>query len=68
MLESEKVKALFRDEVDKHSADFKQFEKIKRIHLVAEDFTVDNGLLTPKMSLKRRVAVQRYGDALQKLY
>ena len=43
-------------------------ERHQRIHLVAEDFTVDNGLLTPKMSLKRRIAVQRYGDALQKLY
>jgi long-chain acyl-CoA synthetase len=68
LLENDKVQALFREEVDKHSADFKQFEKIKKIKLISEDFTVDNGMLTPKMSLKRRVVMQRHGDALQKLY
>jgi long-chain acyl-CoA synthetase len=68
LLENDKVQALFREEVDKHSADFKQFEKIKKIKLISEDFTVDNGMLTPKMSLKRRVVMQRHGEALQKLY
>ncbi|MBX7191134.1 MAG: long-chain fatty acid--CoA ligase [Sandaracinaceae bacterium] len=68
LLENDKVQALLREEVDKHSADFKQFEKIKKIKLISEDFTVDNGMLTPKMSLKRRVVMQRYGEALQTLY
>lgn len=68
LLENDKVKALIREEIDKHSADFKQFEKIKKIELIAEDFTVDNGMMTPKMSVKRRVVMQKYGERLQKLY
>jgi long-chain acyl-CoA synthetase len=68
LLEHEKVKALFREEIDRLSADFKQFEKIKKIELIADDFTVDNGMLTPKLSLKRRAVMQKYGDRLQALY
>ena len=68
LLENDKVAALIRDEVDKHSAEFKQFEKIKKIKLIAEDFTQENGMLTPKLSLKRRVVMQRWGQELENLY
>ncbi len=68
LLANEKVNALYREEVDKHSADFKQFEKIKKLKLIGEDFTVENGMLTPKLSLKRRVVLQKYQGELDKLY
>ena len=68
LLDTDKVQALFRDELDKHSADFKQFEKIKKFKLIVEDFSIDNGMLTPKMSLKRRVVMAKYGAALNALY
>ena len=59
LLADEKVIALIREQVDQHSSEFKQFEKIKKIKLIAEDFTQENGMLTPKLSLKRRVVLQR---------
>lgn len=68
LLDDEKVNALYREEVDKHSAEFKQFEKIKKLKLIAEDFTVENGMLTPKLSLKRRVVLAKYAAELEKLY
>jgi long-chain acyl-CoA synthetase len=68
LLEDEQVIALIRDEIDKHSGDFKQFEKVKKIKLISEDFTQESGMLTPKLSLKRRVVLQKYGDELEKLY
>jgi long-chain acyl-CoA synthetase len=68
LLKSDRVRALIREQVDRHSGDFKQFEKIKKIHLIAEDFSVENGMLTPKMSVKRRVVMERYGESLEALY
>jgi long-chain acyl-CoA synthetase len=68
LLDNEKVNALFREELDKHSASFKQFEKIKKLKLIPEDFTVENGMLTPKLSLKRRVVLAKYQGELDKLY
>ena len=35
---------------------FKGYERVKRIALIAEDFTTQNGMLTPSLKLKRRVA------------
>eukprot|EP00484_Ammonia_sp_Unknown_P020908 CAMPEP_0197030740 /NCGR_PEP_ID=MMETSP1384-20130603/9906_1 /TAXON_ID=29189 /ORGANISM="Ammonia sp." /LENGTH=817 /DNA_ID=CAMNT_0042460143 /DNA_START=22 /DNA_END=2475 /DNA_ORIENTATION=+ len=44
------------------------FEKVKRIHLVDADFTIDNGLLTSTMKLKRNVARQRFQSAIKQMY
>ena len=35
---------------------------------VAEDFTVDNGMLTQTMKLKRPIVLKKYGEQLQALY
>ena len=62
------VEALIRDEIDKYSEDFKHYEKIKKFVLGTEDFTTENGMLTPSMKVKRRVVLQKYGPALEALY
>ena len=51
-----------------HATGFKRYEKPRRWALLTEDFTVDNGLLTPKMSVKRRQVVARYEAELDALY
>jgi long-chain acyl-CoA synthetase len=63
-----RVVALIRGEVDRYSADWKGFERIERFTLTAEDFTTDNGLLTPTLKLKRRVACQVYAPQIEALY
>ncbi len=68
LLGNERVLALMREQVDKYSGQFKQFEKIMKIILIAEDFSVENGMLTPKMSVKRRVVMERYGEQLEALF
>jgi long-chain acyl-CoA synthetase len=67
LLRSEVI-AQMQDQVEQYSKGYKSFEKVKRIALVAEDFTTENGLLTPSLKLKRRVALQRYGEVLNGLY
>ncbi|XYH93864.1 AMP-dependent synthetase/ligase [Sorangium sp. So ce1128] len=68
MLKHPRVVARVQAEVDKHASDAKGFEKIKKIALTAEDFTAENGMLTPTLKLKRRVVLQKYGPALEALY
>jgi long-chain acyl-CoA synthetase len=36
--------------------------------LVIEDFTVENGLLTPTLKVKRRAVEQRHADRIEALY
>ena len=64
----EKVAALLRQQVDEFSGSFKQFEKIKRLAILEEEFTIENGMLTPKMSVKRRKVIERHGETLEGLY
>ena len=58
----------FRDEIAKHTQEIKGYERVRNFALVAEDFSIDNDLLTPKMSLKRRNVVQRYETTINGLY
>jgi long-chain acyl-CoA synthetase len=68
LLKDPALMSLLRDEIDKYGAEFKQFEKVKKIALAAEDFTTENGMLTPSMKLKRRNVLAFYTDAIDALY
>ncbi len=63
-----RVRALLQAELDKHSAHFKSYERPKRLLVVLEDFTVENGVLTPSLKIKRREVVKRYGQQIEALY
>ncbi|EEP79235.1 conserved hypothetical protein [Uncinocarpus reesii 1704] len=44
------------------------FERVKNIALMVEPFSIDNGLLTPTLKLKRPQTVKAYRDILDELY
>merc|ERR1712228_360645 len=44
------------------------FEKVKRIHLIPEDFSIENGILTATMKLKRNVARDTFRKAIDAMY
>ena len=68
LLENPKVQAKMEQEVAAASSEFKGYERVRAFKLLAEEFSVDNGMLTPKMSLKRNVVMDRYGDDYEALY
>ena len=43
-------------------------EKVKKFKLITEEFTIDNGMLTPTLKLKRKNILQKYKEDLEKLY
>ncbi len=68
LVKNEKFVAYMNSEVQVRAKAFKGYETVKKLLLIDEDFTTENGMLTPKMSVKRRVVLQKYGDALNALY
>ncbi len=68
LLANPKVKEHLQAEVDKASGTFKGFEKVKKIALTPEDFTPENGMLTPSLKVKRRVVMAKYQGAIEELY
>ncbi len=54
--------------VEQMTADLAQFEKIKKIALVAKEFTQESGELTPTLKVKRRVVEDRYKAMIDAMY
>ncbi len=63
-----KVQALYEGIVEAVNGNLARFEKLKRVMLVADEFTPDNGALTPTMKLKRKVIEERYRRQIDDLY
>jgi long-chain acyl-CoA synthetase len=63
-----KVQALYEGIVEGINGNLARFEKLKRVLLVADEFTPDNGALTPTMKLRRRVIEERYKKQIDDLY
>ncbi|HBK30063.1 MAG TPA: long-chain fatty acid--CoA ligase [Porphyromonadaceae bacterium] len=49
-------------------AQFTSYEKIKRITVLPEPFTIQSGELTDTLKLRRKVILEKYADAIDKMY
>jgi len=65
---SDKVIELLKSEIEANSKSFKRYELPKKILVSTEEFTTDNGMLTPTLKLKRRNVLKVHGDAIEALY
>ena len=63
-----KVQALYEGIVEEANQNLAKFEKLKKVLLVPDEFTPDNGALTPTMKLRRRVIEDRYHIQIDELY
>jgi long-chain acyl-CoA synthetase len=68
LLENPRVRELFKAELEKYMGDFKGFEAVKEFAIIGEDFTTDNGMLTPSLKVKRRKVMEKYGKVVDALY
>lgn len=58
----------FMKEVNEYNKLFNQHERIIKIAIVQDDWTVDTGELTPTMKVKRKVVEAKYEKNIKKLY
>jgi long-chain acyl-CoA synthetase len=49
-------------------SDFASFERPKKLALLEEEFTVENGLMTPTLKVKRNVLQERFQPVIDALY
>ena len=62
------VRAVYDQIVTEVNTGLAQFEKLKKVLLIADEFTIANGFLTPTMKLRRRVIEDRYRSQIEQLY
>jgi long-chain acyl-CoA synthetase len=63
-----KVRDLYRGIVEDVNKRLAQFETIKKILIVPDEFTVAGGEITPTLKLKRRVIETKYKQQIEELY
>ncbi len=63
-----RVRALYEGIVEVHNRGLARFEKLKKVMLLAEEFSAANGTLTPSMKVRRRVIEERYRPQIDELY
>jgi long-chain acyl-CoA synthetase len=62
------VRALFQKSIDRVNGQLARYEAIRNFALLAEEFAVDNGMLTPTMKVKRKEVMQCKKALLDDLY
>jgi long-chain acyl-CoA synthetase len=68
LIASPKVVAEYNAIVERVNAGLANFETMKRFRLVAEEWSLDGGELTPSLKLKRRVICERYAGEIEEIY
>ncbi len=64
----QKEKEKINDVIEKINKKLTLLEKIKKIQLIDENFSIENGLMTPTMKVKRKKVTEKYKNQLEKLY
>ena len=68
LLADSKVRKQFSAEIAKYAEKFKGFEAVRDFALISEDFTQENGMLTPSLKVKRKKVLDRWSSTLDALY
>jgi len=68
LVEDDRVKRAYQEIVDKVNQELANFESIKRVCVVPEEWSVEDGTLTPSLKLKRRVVGERYAQQIAGFY
>lgn len=58
----------FTNEIAIASAEFGKWEQVKRFVLLTKEWSIEGGEFTPKLSLKRKVILEKNKEAIEKLY
>ena len=61
-------KKIISDEIEKINKNLSKIEKIKKFFIIKEQFTIENGMMTPTLKLKRYKIINKYKNEFEKLY
>ncbi len=62
------LQELMQSEVERINQQLASFERVRKIRVLPEDFSIEAGELTPTLKVKRKVVREKYKSSLQKLY
>ena len=68
LVQNPKVKELYGSRLKELNKSYPPYKTIKYFAVVANDFSIEGGELTPTLKLKRKVILEKYKDLIEDLY
>lgn len=68
LIKTPEVNELIQKQVDKLNQAFSHPEQVKKVSLLAHEWTIDSGELTPSLKIKRKIIEQKYAGDIERLY
>ena len=63
-----KVRGLYKELIESFNKFFNHVEQVKKFELLPNEWTIESGELTPTLKLKRKVIMEKYKPALERIY
>ena len=68
LIANEKIIQVIKNDIDRLQKDFAKYEKVRKFKLLTQQFTVENGELSPKLSIKRHVVERKFSYLIEEMY
>jgi len=68
IIKDQQVIAKYQRELDRLNAGFGHWEQVKKFVLLPKEWSIDSGELTPKLSLKRKIILQKFEGIIEGIY
>ncbi|MBN1638486.1 MAG: long-chain fatty acid--CoA ligase [Ignavibacteriales bacterium] len=68
LVKMKQINELLDEELAKFQKNLATFEKVRKFTLLERPFSIENGELTPKLSVRRKVIEERYRDLIDEMY
>ncbi len=62
------VQSLYEDIVEQVNHNLARYERLKKVLVIAEELSIEDGTLTPTLKLRRRNVESRYKEQIEQLY
>ncbi len=62
------VLEMYQKVIDRYNANFNHVEQVKKFALMPAEWGVDTGEMTPKLSLRRKIILDKYKDIIENIY
>ena len=63
-----KVLELYKELIESFNKFFNHVEQIKKFELLPDEWSIDTGEMTPKLSMKRKVIMEKFKSAVDRIY
>ncbi len=65
---NEKIIKIIKNDIDRLQKDLSKFERVRKFALLTETFSIDNGEISPKLSIRRHVVEKKFADLIEQMY